>query len=474
MIAGPVAAMVAYGGVLWWMRRRFDLVCLLLIFLIGSVWRTVSIAYMDIAGPVPSLELFREIGGGQAAVPLVASYILFLFAFFWVFRTSRIRELAAIPAGGEMDLDDSRVIHARVSRLIFAGYATFLVFLVLELLRGGVIPLFAGIERYIFTNELAGPMHRMLVKYGMHISFVLGAFYAYGELLNGRPDRRFLALMVATFGYLLLVGNRFSAFYSHSTFFLMPWTAVVIRRRFSPPVIPPAGAVRESALLTRFRRMSRGRRILLQVTAGAMLLTMMGYGFYRSLVFTRNLAGEAALQNLAHRVLVLQGELWTATYERVFVEKKGDPKDAFDRVFVHPVWDPGRNTTLPYLMVLEIGDRAFPILDIGSTYSGGYPEILFELLGPGFGFVGVFIAAIILALMYRAILRAMIEQRYVRVLLLFWLAYLVLMFHFGGMLNTFANWKFAAKLAFAAFWLLFEAGRHRGRVPAIRTEALPA
>jgi hypothetical protein len=474
MIAGPTAALVVYAGsVLWIIRRRRELVYLLLFFFIGATWRLASVAYVDMVGPVPSIELFREIGGGSASVVMVACLCLLFGAAVFAFRRSKMIQLAAVPVGGELSPEEGQALHARVSKAVIVGYSAFLVLLVLDLLRGGVIPLFAGIERYVFSNELAGPFHGILVKYGLHISFVLGMFFTYGELIHGRADRRFLWLLFLTFGYLVLVGNRFSAFYSYGTWFLMTWTVAEIRRRFSAPALAiragtaPAPIVATSGT----KRIKRLATIMLLAFA---MGGMIGYALYRSLVFTRDLVGTEALENVIHRVFVIQGELFTATHERVFEKGIVDREETFNRLFVNPVWDPGRNTTIPYLMELEIGARAYPILDIGSTYTGGYPEIVFELLGPTLGFVGLFAAALVLFLMYRALFRAMIQQRYIRALLLFWMTYLVLMFHAGGMLNTFANWKFLVKLSIIGFWLMYEAGRSRSRTLVMSDAREPA
>jgi hypothetical protein len=54
-------------------------------------------------------------------------------------------------------------------------------------------------------------------------------------------------------------------------------------------------------------------------------------------------------------------------------------------------------------------------------------------------FAGVVVAGVVLGLMCLAMFLAAIEQRYVKMVLFLWNAYLVLMLHAGGMLNTFGN-----------------------------------
>jgi hypothetical protein len=459
MWAGVTSVLIYVAAVAWIIRRRTELVPLLLFFFIGFGWRLSSVAYVDAVGPTFSVELFREIGGGASSLVMVSCILLFFASILFVFRPSQLQRLSNIPVGGEIGPQRSKLLHAAVTRFIIIGYCLFLVALMADLLRGGVIPLFAGIERYIFSNELAGPFHGMLVKYGLHISLMLGLFFAYGELIAGKPDRRFLMLLGLTFFYLLLVGNRFSAFFSYGTWFATGWTIVSIRNRKRRT--PSAPRENDPVMLKPISAAGRIRRRIGIAVIVLGTMGMMSYGIYRSLTFTRDLVGTEALENLVHRVFVIQGELFTATYERVFEKGRYDPSDAFDKIFVHPVWDPDRNTTIPYLMELEIGDRIYPILEIGSTYTGGYPEILFELLGPVFGFAGVVVAGLILGLMYRAMFRAAIEQRYIKAALIFWIAYLVLMFHAGGMLNTFGNWKFVVKVSFVLFWLLYEFGRVR-------------
>ena len=97
----------------------------------------------------------------------------------------------------------------------------------MDLIRHGSIPLFAKIERFVYTDKYAGAAHRWLVQYGNFVCFWWGVMLAAERLRNGRFDIRYLALIGLLMSYMFLTGNRFSAFYSYASFFILPLSAVI-------------------------------------------------------------------------------------------------------------------------------------------------------------------------------------------------------------------------------------------------------
>lgn len=450
----PLCFAAVVGVLIWLFLRRRYLAYLLLVFIVAFASRLVSALYLDISGPVYSVQLFRDIGPGRSVPPLAVVYVVYIGAFLFVFRRAAARSVAG--RADQLRLHGAQPIDRQIAWGVLAAYLLFVVLLFADFFRTGVVPLFAGLERFEYTAQYGGRWHQILMRYGMLLSLPLGVFCAYGAWFRGSPDYRFLAVLLVLFGYLFLAGHRFSAFYSHGTAFLIPWTAVRLWQELGTSISSE----------DRRRMEKRGRLIqILAVTAGVCLI---GAGLYRSYYVvrdtwdvdptgTRNNPFEAIL----HRVLVQPGELWFATWERVFVNRGNDPAEAVDRLFVNTIADPDRNSTIPYLMVTEIGSRADATIDAGSAYAGGFPEIFFELFGPVAGYPAVIVVALVTAWLSRLMLLAMVDRRYLRVGLVWYVMFALVLLPLGGMLNFLVNWKFWVKVGALTGWVLFERERER-------------
>lgn len=415
------------------MRRPF-LLFLMLLVLVSFGWRLVSAIYIDTAGPLYSVQLFRDIGGGFSGVPLVAAQVVTLVPLFVVFRRSNLNQM-------KKRADRAQNRHSRtavVSRLAFVSLLVYVGMLYVELANASVIPLFESIERYVYTAEYGGPAHHILMRYGNFVAFYFGLFYAIPMLRGRRPDARFLFLLLGVFMYLLLVGHRFSAFYTYTSFFLSSLGVVMLARSASA-------------------RLARTSWIALLVAG--VVVVFVAIATYRSLLYTRGLSGDAAAQNLIHRVFVQPAELWWGTYERIFLLGQEDRSQAFSAVFIDPVASPERNSTIPYLMTLEIGDRAYAILEANSNYTGGYPEILFELFGPIVAYLMAGVMGGIVAILLLNLAKAITDERFISAFLIFYVLYPFYFFPVMGMLNFLVNWKFWLKVTAMVSWLLLEQRR---------------
>ena len=454
----PILCAAGYLSLLVWLgaRRRF-LLCLMAACLVGFSMRFVSVVYLDAAGPVYSLQLFRDIGGAGAAAPLLLAYLIYVAAFLVVFRATTMRTLAVtadrLVASGPTSTD------RLIASAVFGAYVVFVALLFLDLFRIGVIPLFAGLERFEYTQQYGGFWHQLLMNYGMLLALPLGAFYSLGMFFRKRGDIRFLGLLLAIFVYLFLAGHRFSAFYSHSAAFVMPYAAVLGWQQFSERL--SEGERRRQELLAR------------RVLAGALavMVVLVGVALYRSYFFTRASDQKSPFESLRQRVFVQQGEMWYATWDRV-VARRFDPVGAIDRLFVHPVV-PDRNSTMPYLMLREIDEKAYTTLDVGSVYSGGFPEVFFELFPPAGAYAVIFMVALTTAQLMKVLLLAVLERRYLRLALSWYVLFGLVLVSLSGMLNSVVNWKYWLKVAALVTWIAIELDRDVFRRIAAGRSAVP-
>jgi hypothetical protein len=439
-----VLSAVGYLTLLAWLgaRRQF-LLCLMAACLVGFTMRLVSVVYLDVAGPEYSLQLFRDIGGAGAAAPLLLAYLIYVSAFLVVFRATTMRALAAtadrLVASGPTSTD------RLIANGVFCVYVAFIALLFLDLLRIGVIPLFAGLERFEYTEQYGGFWHRLLMNYGMLLALPLGAFYSLGVFFGKRGDSRFVGLLIVLFAYLFLAGHRFSAFYSHSAAFVMPYAAVLGWQQFSERLADEE----------RRRQQLIARRVL--IGALAVLLVLVGVALYRSYFFTRANNERSPFESLRQRVFVQQGEMWYATWDRV-VARRFDPAGAIDRLFVHPIVA-DRNSTMPFLMLKEIDEKAYTPLDVGSVYTGGFPEVFFELFPPAGAYAVVFMVALVTAQLMKALLLAVLERRYLRLALCWYVLFALVLISLSGMLNFIVNWKFWLKVSALVTWVAIEMDR---------------
>lgn len=429
---------------LGWVATRKRFLLYLLSFLwVGYAWRLISTVYLDVAGPVYSTELFREIGGGHAAVPLALSFCVVVFALLVVFGSRSTAHLVRIePLAGGLSVLSTHALR----RVVLAGLIVFLSFLWIDLIRIGEIPMLTGMEEFIYTRDYAGLFHRLQFRYGNIIAFFLGLFYFDPALSDRRPDRRFLIAFFAILIYMLVTGHRYSAFYSYATFFIMPFAAISLRRQFLRSETQQSR--RGGSAITRLRAEF--------IFTGLAVAAMIVFAVSRSLVFYGVSEEAAAREYLTQRVLVHQGDLWWGTYERIFVLGQYAPYHAVQGVFIDPI-APDRNTTTPYLMQLEIGQAAYRIIEQGSAYSGGFPEIAFELFGPFVAFLMIFAMSLLTGRLLLLLMEGIYLRQPVRVFLTFYVLYAFLLFHASGMLNFLLNWKFWLKVLALVVWLLLEA-----------------
>ncbi|MCA1550140.1 hypothetical protein I6F36_25245 [Bradyrhizobium sp. BRP19] len=434
-----ILCVTAAGLVLAAMGRiatsRPGLLLVLFFFFFAFAWRLISVLYIDVLGPVYSEQLEREIGPGLAVLPLATSQGLVIAALLFSFRRQRLLALSdtsvvrisALLKAGSWNLPD----------LAFRVVGLFVLALWLELLVRGHVPLFAGLERFDYTRLHGGPLHQRLLEWGPMLAFQLGIFLAL-PALHGKPlDKRFGALFAALLLYLFAVGHRFSSFYLYLSFLVIPLGAVLLGRQSISPISLPK-------LL---------RSIWLPALGVALLVAL---ALIYSYVVVRASDLGVLEAKLVQRVLVQQGEMWWMTYERVFLRNDWDSARAIFKLFVAP-FDPNRNTTLPFLM--EIGlplERAHFILQQGAAYTGGWPEVVFELGGPVEGFCLVAVSAILFSEFMFLLTRCLVEERYVTCFFLIPIFYAISIFLVSGMANSFIQLTFMVKLAAAVFAYVLE------------------
>ncbi len=417
------------------------------------IWRTASTMFIDLAGPVLSSQTDRYIGPGLATPLHVLAYVATLAPFFFLLRPAAVQDWLH-------DADRERAAPGMITlsgvtvfvSLIFLGYLYF------DLIRIGTIPLFARLERFVYTAQYAGAAHRWLILYGNFVTFWWGVMFAAERLRNRRIDIRYLGMLGILLVYMLLTGNRFSAFYSFCCFFVVPLAGVV-----ALDIRDDRSALPFSWIGKVFRRrdlIALGTIVILAAIASSASI-------YNNLAYVRHFQGDEIASQFWERLLVQPSELGWISYERVFTFGQWQPDRVYDFLFQAPL-DASRNTTPQFLMLETIGEpRTYEHISGGSQFAGGFPEIFFELFGPLYAWPFIFGAGYIAAGLTAVIVKGVIQGRYASAFLSLYVLFGFYVMYIGGMLNFIVTPVYWIKIAALAATLLMEARLARAGLPLV-------
>jgi hypothetical protein len=156
--------------------------------------------------------------------------------------------------------------------------------------------------------------------------------------------------------------------------------------------------------------------------------------------------------------------MWFMTWDRVVESHDRDPAGAFDFVFDRDNAREG-NRSIQYLMSRTLPtERAAYLRSVGNQFAGGYPEILYELLGPMYAWLAIALFAAVTALLLRHWLLSALRGHFLTAFFAAYVYYAFFVMYIGGMLNFLIAPTFWAKIAFLVFFSWYELRRsNQGR-----------
>jgi len=422
-----------------------------LFVLFTLVWRTTSTAFIDLTGPVWSSQTLRYIGPGLATPLHVLAYFITLIPFLMLLRPAAI---AAWPDGADDRPAEGSTLTLSTATVICSAF--FLTYLFLTLVHRGPIPLFAHIERFVYTAQYGSAAHRWAMRYANFLAFWWGMMFAAERLRNRRTDIRFLALLIVLLAYAFLTGSRFSAFYSTTSFFVIPIAALI------------AVTTRNHRSRLPFFWIGRAFNLRDAILLGAVFCvagTVTTVAIYNNLVSVRGYQNSEISTHFIERVLVQPSELGWISYERVFSFGHWHPERVYDFLFQRPL-DLHKNTTPQLLMLEAIGEpRTHEHISGGFQFAGGFPEIFFELFGPLYAWPFIFGAGYIAAALTALAIRGTIEGRYASAFLSLYVLFGFDVMYIGGMLNFVAVRTYWIKIGALAVALMLESTLGRAGLP---------
>lgn len=448
-IGSILAGCIVLLSILFLIFKRPHIALAYSFLLVTFASKTISVVFLDIEGPVFAEQLGRAIGGGSAAIPFSIMIMLSLVPTWFVLNSKRLQPKSdkLSPLTG-MNISTSGLTIGDAS---FIVALCFVALLYVDMFRIGVIPILEGMERFDYATQYAGRWHHFLFKYGPLIAMWCGVFFVFPALHGRDFDWRFLGILILFLAYAFITGHRFSAFYSFSTFFLLPLAAIFIGRQ------------KTEGRLDKRREGDPIRRALIVLTIiGILIIVAITIALTNSYLNVRDFSAEESLWKLQQRILIQPSELWYATWERVMLRNDWNGSEAYQFMFNDAI-EPTRNTGIQYLMLLELGyGRATElIVGMGSQYAGGYPEILFELLGPYMPFLVTLLLGIVTAFFVRMLLLAIMRGYFISV---FWISYVyfaICLIYIGGMLNSLIATTFLIKVFGMVFAMLAESHLER-------------
>lgn len=465
---------VALISILWLCVRRTGVAIALCFLLVGFVWRLLGAAYLNGAGPLYSYEAETIVGGDALAANMFGFLIaLTVLVMAWMIRPAVLeREVTRLQpvTGAHPGLT--------IGDFVFYGGVLFILALFIDLFRIGVIPLVHCIERYEYLAVYAGPFHKILFKYGSLIALQLGIFAAYPRLRGGCYDWRFVALLAALFVYLPLTGNRFSAFYSLTLFFLMPLSLIWLLRSHSQFAV---------VFAARDRQMKRAKILWIVLPmVGAVIVTFSLLHSYANVRSEESVCAEYRSQQelpvdileslddfvlmkmisrfvspevqmrFSQRILVQPIHMYFLTSQRVIGGGDWQPHQARDFVF-----DPDRkeegNRSIRFLMNRTLPPpRAAFLESVGNQFAGGYPEIMLELGGAWGVWILVVAMAAVTGWLLSIWMVALLRGRFLTAFFVAYVLYAFIVSYVGGMLNFLIVWTFWSKVALLVLFIWFE------------------
>jgi hypothetical protein len=417
------------------------------------VWRTASTMFIDLTGPVFSSQTFHYIGPGMATPLHVLAYFMTVTPFFVLLRPSATQSwLDGVDrrraAPGMVTLSDATLAIS----LLFLSYLFF------DLVRNGSIPLFAHVERFVYTAQFAGAAHRWLVQYGNFVTFWWGVMFVAERIRNQRIDIRYLGILSLLMLYMFLTGNRFSAFYSFGSFFVIPLSAAIASE---------IGDDRSKVPFSWIGRSFRTRDLIAFGAIIGLVAVVTAVGIYNNLANVRGYHDSELLSQFWERLLIQPSELGWISYERIFKLGQWQPDRAYDFLFQMPL-DPGKNTTPQFLMLETIGEpRTSEHIFGGFQFAGGFPEIFFELFGPIYAWPFIFGAGYLTAALTALIIKGTIQGRFASTFLSLYVVFGIYVMYIGGMLNFVITGAYWIKIAALVAALLLEWSLARTEMPLI-------
>lgn len=440
-----LASAIAVFATLSWMalyRRAAVFASVFLLFSLAT--RTLSLTYVDLAGPLYSEQLDLMIGG-DTSMPLFACSVLIpILVLSYVFRPAAMQRIAVWPRQHPAGRD-------RVAALVLLFSGLFIAALYGDMITRGPIPLFADIDRLEYNAQMAGPLHRFVFDFFFLLAGLLGMMLVRPRVAGRDFDFAFLVLYLAMVVYFALTGNRFSVFYSFTSFFVLPLAAV--------PALSSCGRLPPAP------HRSPWKRLLCSPVAvwSTLIVGLIGIAglVLNSVMYVRAYDDPFAL--LAQRILVQPVELWWATWHDLKVGIRTDSQLIWEALFGEPI-DPTRNTSIQMLMLKFLGwERTTQLLEMGQQYAGGYPEVLFDLFGPWLALPVALLFSVPTALLLRLVVVSTGEGRILTALMSLYVYFGFSLLYIGGMLSFLTVWTFWVKITLLAVVYWFEKSRRIGQ-----------
>ena len=431
-----LSAFAFFGWIAWASLRRpvFLFAGIFIIWQFGL--KVVATLYLDLFGPLHSVEIDVDIGGTGSSTTLLVLFLWIPLLALYLCLGPRKNARPPPP-----ELPRAGVTFADLG---FWGFVVFFTLLYGDMLRLGPIPYFSGIDRFDYKG---GVFHEFLFYFTWLISFLLGFLLARTRIVTGAWDPRFILLVIVLFLYLFLTGHRFGGFYVTLSFVGLGIGGCFFAQQQGWPIAP----LQQNSAIQRYLRSP-----VVIMSIALVLVGIVAAAMINNLFVVRDY-GSGAGDALEQRLLLQPVELYWLTWDRWMQGEVINGSEALYFMFNDP-FDAARNTGMQYLMLLYLGEsKAFETFVVGGQdYAGGYPEIFIELGGVWIALAAAVVVSIVSGLLYRLIVSSVARGAFITSFMAMYVCYGVLSIYLGGMLNFLLAWTYWVKAGALIFAVLID------------------
>lgn len=385
--------------------------------------RIMGAAYVDYVGNIEAVEIGANLKSSGAANAFGLLVIIFFSAVYFASRFDYNRHSKNFLSN--INKNNSKKWGGVTIKIVVA----LLIVLYFDMFHRGVFPIIVGMERGEYTAKHAGILHGYLFQYSNFVAFVLGVLSININIKGWKLDKRYFIVFVFLVVYSIITGHRFSAILSLSSAYISSFATVL--------------NLGENGV--RSHRWNSSKNSVWYVISIAAIVFLVTFGLIYNSYANVRLASDL-WGSIEQRLFVQPIQLWWVTWERVTMDQV-DPASALYSTLWSPIM-PGKNHGIQFLMSLEIGaDRTYELLSLGQQYTGGFPEILFETLGPALGVVAVVASGLAIGYFNRIWIHASIEKRYLTAVFALFVQHGFNLLVIGGMINFFLTWTYWLKIA---------------------------
>lgn len=401
-----------------------------------SFWRIVSSFYIELHDRLYSREIFDYITLHHGSTIILISYYFLLFSIIYIVFSGRELNRLSILKTKYLKKDIS-FCGFPLYYYIYIFLLCLVLILLIDIIRfGHRIPLLSGVERYDFQHTL---LMSFFLKYQSLIFIFLGVSYYYAHTnLRVRLKKKIIYTLFLYMLYLLLLGNKFSAFFINFSFFILPIALIFLDYKWNKKLL---------------------NSLIKYITISSSILFFFVYVKFSYIVNERGKSIIEAKDDVIERIFVQQNELFSHAFHRLFILKHYNFEEAIYNIFINKSHLPGTNTSLHYIMYQELPYNNY--MNVHQQYTGAFPQIIIEMFGVYGSYVILSIVYLIMSFLLIIFYKAILKKHYMTLVFAAFVVQPFIIFTLSGKMIFLVQYKYYLKVLLLIISILFEGNLYK-------------